>query len=180
MENYKKSLAVGFILMLLVSVGCAPTYTYKSIPVSQKLDTEVFSANFEPVKRNGEKFYSLFKLTVINKSKMPLEIDWNKTLYLHGKTKQGGFVFKGIEPENVKNKAVPSDLIDPEQTFVKEISPLSKVALAQRKDKTAGNSEPGLYAGILPPGKNGIYLVLRQGSNAIKKIISVEIKKEQE
>ncbi len=177
---FKSILKAMLVVTGLAFLGCATTaaYFHTSTPASKTIETQVFSASFEPLKNNSN-FFSVFNLKITNKTDHILEIDWNKTIYFHNKKNLGNFVFKGITPSDVKARSVPNETIQATASFSKKISPLSKVALAQRKDFTAINKESGLYAGLLPEGLNSILIAINNNGEIIKKTISVVIKEEE-
>jgi len=176
---FKTILKTVLVFASLAFLGCATTTTYfhTSTPASKTIETQVLSASFEPLK-NDSNFFSMFMLNITNKTDHILEIDWNKTIYFHNKKNLGNFVFEGITPSDVKARSVPSESIQANASFSKKISPLSKIALAGRKDLTAINKESGLYAGLLPEGLNSILIAINNNGEIIKKTISVVIKEE--
>ncbi len=169
---------VKILIPMLVLGGCsAATYEYTSSPVTGSLSTPLFQAEFTPEKNKAD-YFTWFQLDVKNLSNATIEIDWNQTAYLLGGKNLGRFVWAGIEPSTVKEGTIPNDVIEPGQTFSKEISPLAKVAMAQRSDYGAGKDKPGLYGGILPPGENGILLAVKANGQLIRKKLIVVITEE--
>lgn len=172
------SVLVKIVVPVLILAGCsAATYEYTSTPVSQTLGTDLFRAGFTPEKTSAN-FFSRFLLEVENLSAAPIEIDWNRTVYILNGKNRGLFVWEGIDPESVKNKTVPKTSILPGQTISKKILPLAKIAMAQLGDHVAGKDKPGLYGGILPPGKNSIRLAITANGKLDHRILSVVIVEE--
>ncbi len=171
-----RTLILFFIVF--IGVGCTSVkYFHTSTPVLKTIEDPFFTASIELIK-NDSNFFSLFKLTIDNKTDSDLEIDWNKTRYYHNKKNLGGFVFEGIEPSSVKNGTIPNEIIAPKTQFSRQIAPFAKIAMAQRKDFSAIDGKSGLYAGLLPEGQNSIYLVMNHKGKTIKKVISVVVKEE--
>ncbi len=180
-NSYLVKILIPNVLVVLIAmllVGCsAATYEYTSSPVAQSLSTPLFQAAFTPEKDSAA-YFTWFQLDVKNLSDAVIEIDWNQTSYLLDGKNQGRFVWAGIEPSTVKEGTIPNDAIEPGQTFSKEISPLAKVAMAQRSDYGAGKDKPGLYGGILPPGENGILLAISANGQLLRKKLVVMITEE--
>ncbi len=168
--------AIGIIVtMMLGGLGCsAAVYEYASSPVSKTIETQAFTASFAPA-REDARYFSSFMLEIENKSDESIEIDWNKTLYIYDEKNRGGFVFKGIEPTQVREKRIPNEVIPPRTRFSRRLFPLAKIAMAERKDYSAGKDKPGLYGGKLSPGENSILLSIQSQGQLIRKKISVVI-----
>lgn len=165
----------GIVILMLASLGCsAVVYEYASSPVSKRIETQVFIASVTPGKEDTH-YFSFFTLDIENKSDTDIEIDWNKTRYLHDGKNRGGFVFAGIEPARVREQSIPNEVIRPKTQFSKQIFPLAKIALAERKDYSAGKDKPGLYGGKLPNGENSILLAIQSNGQLIRKKISIVI-----
>ena len=163
-------LGVGFALFW--GIGCAPTLISVSSPEFQTADNSYYSAQFEPLSE-GKNFFDRFRLKVVNKTPKDLEIDWNKTRYLYNGHDLGIFVFKGIQPKDIKNATIPPDIIPSGHTFSKEISPLKLIAREPLSGKglNAGKITPGL----IPDGESGILLFIRQNDTPVKEKMTVKI-----
>jgi len=168
--------ATGIIItMMLAGFGCsAVVYEYASSPASKTIETSIFTASFAPVKDDAS-YFSSFVLEIDNRSDGSIEIDWNKTLYIHDEKNRGGFVFQGIEPTLVGEVRIPNEVSLPQSRFSRQLFPIAKIALAQRKDYSAGKDKPGIYGGRLPPGENSILLSIQADGKLIRKKISVVI-----
>ena len=176
MKYISVRITIGFIAsLMLAGFGCsAVVYEYVSNPLIKRVETQIFSASFTPAKDDAG-YFSSFILEVENKLDTNIEIDWNKTRYIHDEKNRGGFVFEGIEPTQVREKSIPNDVILPKTRFSKQIFPLAKIALAQKKDHTAGKDKPGLYGGKLPTGENSILLSIQGPGQSTRKKISIVI-----
>lgn len=174
------SLMIKVLVPALILAGCsAVTYKYDSRPASGQVEADLFRITFTPEK-GEDVYYSWFQLDVENLSGSPIEIDWSRTAYVLDGKNRGPFVWEGIEPQQVKDRTVPPSTVAPGQKFSLEISPLAKVAIAHRSDYSAGKDKPGLYGGILPPGENGIVLVIRVDGQLVRKKLAVTITEERE
>ena len=174
----KKLIFLLVMIPLLMLAGCtAATYEYTSTPVAGNVSTQAFEAAFTPEK-TGRDYFNRFRVDIKNVSDSPLEIDWNKTAYLLNGKNRGRFVWDGIEPATVKEGKIPFDVVAPGQSFSRVIVPLSKLAIAQRKDHRAGKDKAGLYGGILPSGENGILLAVKNGGKTVVKKMTVVIAEE--
>ena len=142
-------LAIIMGLTLVSGIGCAPTKVWLSQPAMQSADNAYYETSFEPLKRN-DRYFASFRLTVTNKTGKPMEIDWNKTVYLFNGRPNGVFVFKGMKPEDIKKGTVPPDIIPARDRFSREISPLKLIARAQIVSRSYDAGE--IKAGIIPNG----------------------------
>jgi hypothetical protein len=172
----KKTTALSIILIFLVLGGCtpAPIKTWTSSPKIQTAGNQYYKVELEPVK-NDYAFFEMFRLTVENKTDYSLEIDWNKTRYIFNDRAGGVFVFKGINPEDIKNLTIPADTVPPGAKFSKKISPAKLVAFAPLRDRTDSAAKSGFSPGVIPEGKNGMYLVIRTPEQEIREKIVLNI-----
>jgi hypothetical protein len=93
--------------------GCAPTRTWVSSPKFQSADNATFAARFTPLRSSGE-FINGFLLEVKNKTRQPLDIDWNSSRYLYNQKPSGRFAFEGVTEKNINNP--PPDTVPAEAT----------------------------------------------------------------
>jgi hypothetical protein len=161
-----------FIVTLTIAAGCAPTLVSISTPQIQTVDNSHYTAQFEPL-AEGKNYFDSFRLKLVNKTGKNLEIDWNKTRYIYNGRDIGVFVFKGIQPENIKNSTIPPDTIPAGQTFTKDISPLKLLA---REPVTGRGLNAGkITSGPIPTGESSIFLFIKQNGNTIKEKMTVKI-----
>ncbi len=172
MKIRKIGLCIVFLLVYLI--GCAPIKTWTSSPEIQTAGNQYYKVELEPVK-NDHAFFEMFRLTVENKTDNNLEIDWNKTRYIFSGRASGVFVFKGINPEDIKNLTIPADTVPPGAKLSKEIAPARLVAVAPIRDRSVGAVKSGFSPGVLPEGKNGIYLVIRTPEQEMRVNITLNI-----
>jgi hypothetical protein len=165
-------------LALVTASGCAAPKTWVSSPEIETVSNPYYQAEFEPLKR-GHEFFVSFLLSITNKTDKDLEIDWNKTRYIHNGRGYSGFVFEGIDPADVRNSTIPPDIIPVRGKFSKVISPYRLLAGAPLRDQSISESTIG--AGILSDGENGIVLVVRQNGKEIVEnmMVTIEGKKVQ-
>ena len=158
-------------IVLIIGPGCVPAKkAWVSHPAFQSVHNAYYNARIEPLTRDHDFFVS-FRLMVNNKTDKNIEIDWNKTRYIHDGQTLGRFVFKGIKPEDVKNATIPSDTILAGGFFSREIMPDNLWTHTPTSDRSEGIEADGQHR-ILPNGENGILLVVRQnGKELIEKII---------
>ncbi len=172
MNNTKKiGLIVMFGFALTLGMGCAPTIIQVSTPAIETAENPYYETQFEPLTRETRVFVS-FRLTIINRTDRNLEIDWNKTHYIHNNRSLGIFVFKGIRPRDIKDLAIPPDIVPARGTFSKEISPFRLIGRAPFRE---GINEPSISPGPVPTGQSGILLVVRQNGNEIRAKVKVSI-----
>jgi hypothetical protein len=161
-------------LATLFLFGCAPTRKWISSPEFQSADNATYSAHFTPLKGSGQ-FIGEFRLEVKNKTRQALEIDWNNTRYLYNQAPSGRFAFEGITEKNINNP--PSDVVPPEGTLQKIISPVNLIAWRRGPGFI---NQPAFSAGPVPEGQNGILLVVRQNGKEIheKMVVTIKVKVE--
>jgi len=160
----------GFALM--IGIGCAVQKVWVSSPTIQTASNSYYEAQLEPLTKDY-RFFVSFRLTITNKTDKDLEIDWNKTRYIYNGRSNGGLIFEGIKPEDIKNLTIPADIIPAGHTFSKEISPFILLARAPIRERI--ESEPAISFGIMPTGENGIMLVVRLNGKEIVEKMSVNI-----
>ena len=161
-----------FGFTLTIATGCAPTLISISTPEIQTVENSYYTTQFEPLAED-KNYFDSFRLKVVNKTRKDLEIDWNKTRYIYNGRDIGVFVFKGIEPENIKSLTIPPDTIPAGQSFTKDISPFKLLA---REPLTGKGAKAGkITTGPIPNGENGIFLFIRQNGNTIKEKMAVKI-----
>ena len=172
----RASIKIVFIIMfgftLTITSGCAPTLVSISTPEIQTVENSYYSAQFQPLSE-GKNFFDSFRLSITNKTSNDLQIDWTKTRYLYNGRDLGIFVFKGIQPKDIKNLTIPPDIIPSGQSFSKEISPLKLIAREPLtgRGRNAGKITPGL----IPSGESGILLFIKQNDTPIKEKMAVKI-----
>jgi hypothetical protein len=120
-----------------------------------------------------------FRLSITNRTRKNLEIDWNKTRYIHNGRTRGRFVFKGIKPEDIRDSTIPPDAILAGVPFSKVISPFKMLARPPLRDPGVEATESTIYPGILPTGENGILLVIRQNGKEVVQKITLTIVEQQ-
>ncbi len=164
------------ILSLMLITGCVASPTWISRPAIQSTDEAAFKVRLEPIARD-KNYFVAFRLTVFNKTANPLTIDWNKTRYIHNDRNNGGFVSEGIDPQLMKQAALPLEIIPAGQTITKEIMPYKLLARAPIRDKNLNTGWRGIVPGIIPEGQNGAALMMRCNDQPVRFKISVNIEK---
>jgi hypothetical protein len=158
----------------LVWAGCTlpKKYIYNSRPMVQKVSNAAFDASIEPFKENNP-YYVGFRLKVKNKTSAPLEINWNKTSYVHNGTDRGKLVFRGIKAETVQS-GIPNDIVPAQGELLKHISPLVMVGFTPVR-YSPGPGHPTFVPGALPRGENGVALFVEQSTDEFREVLSVRI-----
>ena len=163
------------IVFTALMLGCAAQKkqrVYRSVPPVQKMSNAVFDAQIESLKLDNP-FYVSFQLTIKNKSAVPLAIDWNETHYLHNGKDLGVFVYRGIDPDKVK-EGLANEMIPAMGEFSRRISPWRTLAF-MRRGETPPDGKSHFYPGILPNGTNTVRLVMRQEDNVWRESLSVKL-----
>jgi hypothetical protein len=158
--------------VVMIATGCAPTMTWISRPEVQTSANPVYEVRLEPL-TEGQPFYTVFRVTVTNKTDKDLKIDWNRTRYIRDGKGLGTFVYRGVKAEDYQNGTIPLDVVGPKKTFSRAVAPLRLVTFARVRERV-GEGE-GFSPGILPDGENGMALVVVQDGKDIVERLSVEI-----
>ena len=103
-------------------------------------------------------------------------VDWQATRYLHDGKPNGRFMFEGISADTIRN-ALPTETVAPGGRLQRQIWPIQLVAMAPYRDPNVKAESSGFSRGVLPPGRNGIRLVLRSGTKPLVETLSVVIGK---
>lgn len=158
---------MGFLFLL---AGCAGTKTWVSTPQVQTVRTPDFTAAFTPL--TGDKpYFNFFRLEIANHAEGELNLDWNASRYLYGGQLSGGFVYRGIQKENIHDP--PPDVIAGGGRLVREIAPLRWIAW--RGGKPGYKDRESFSTGPLPEGRHGILLVVRQNGKVFRETLTVDI-----
>jgi hypothetical protein len=173
----KTSIVVLIVVFAGILTGCASTNVWLSAPEKHEVTRADYAVTFEPIKKD-KAFFSLFRLSITNKSDTALEVDWNKTRYLFNGKPNGPFVFKGVDPENVKNLTIPANTIPAGGHLTMNIAPFRLIAWSPVRDEGRFTNEAAIAAGYIPPGVSGISLVLLKDgkSEALKMTVTIRKK----
>ena len=176
----KKAMRISFTIIIslgiMLGIGCATRGQWMSTPAIQSSGNPYFDVKLEPLS-SGHAFFVSFNLIVRNKTDKKIEIDWNTSRYFRKDYSYGGFVFKGMKPEDIINSTIPPDIIPAMGTLYKRISPYKLLTRTPIVGRGGALDESGISPGVLPEGKNGVLLVVTQDGKAVIERISVEIKK---
>jgi hypothetical protein len=159
-------------------MGCAGSAgIWSSDPTFEQVENPYFLAKVEP-KMDKKGLYVAFHLEVTNKSNEYLAIDWSETQYLFQGKKAGELVFAGIDFKEVSKYKARLEKIIPGQTIVKEVGPISFAAVTPSQNKSAKLKQSQISFGPLPPGYNGIQLVVRTVDKAIVEHLQIKLSKQ--
>jgi len=151
------SLAVGVMLL----AGCHPAfkkYDYAITPTSAHEKAENYTITVAPLIANDK--FTGFILNIENTSDAPVEIDWNKTLFIQGGQTNGGFIYEGIVYAERNNPRLP-DVVLPHSAMNKEISP-SNLVIYSAPYRYNGILIPGGWRkGTIGSGNHGVYVTIR-------------------
>lgn len=163
------------LLMLTVILSCSARSKFisKSDPEIATLDRKAYLVEVSAIK-NDFVHHNMFQLTLSNKGRMPLSIDWNQSRWFINGKDGGKFVFKGINPGDIKENNVKDTQVQPGQVQKMEIAPLRLIAWIPLKYKT-DRSGRSISAGMLPKGIHGIHLVLKQNGKIINEKLNINI-----
>ena len=170
----RKLLMIAVIFSILLFPACNQKRIWVSTPTHQTLNSQSYEVGLEPLKKDAD-FFNWFRLTVVNKTGKDMEIDWNRTRYLHNGKDAGLFVFAGVVPESVKNATIPGAVITAGSTFTRDIAPHKLIAFTPLREQTIDTEQNNIIAGLIPAGENGIFLVILQDGKSARVRIAVNI-----
>ena len=154
----KSAVYATVVILAAVLFGCA------GAPVHWRANPETLSARadgtditLEAIKQ-GNAFYSAFRLTITNGSNTAVTVDWNTSEYRYNEKPGGIFWFEGITAEAIKDKTIPVDKVPPGGSISRVIAPLQLIAITPIKQSK--RQTPSFSAGRLPAGKNDVFLRL--------------------
>lgn len=155
--------AVFVLIMAGFISGCMVTpdmmkYKYTVTPDSLQQETNNYSIKIDPLIYNYQ--FTGFTLIIDNKSDKPVEVDWNKTLFINDGQTSGGFTYEGIVFAERNNPKMP-DIVFPRSRMSKLIYP-SNLVTYNAPSTASGIYIPGGWGKIPIDGGNaGVYLTLR-------------------
>ena len=166
---------IVLVLMAAVIVSCSARAKFisKSDPETAKLDRGDYLIEVSAIKKDFV-HHNMFMLTVSNKGRAPLSIDWNQSGWFINGKEAGRFVFKGIDPADIRENRVSDTIIRPDQSETMEIAPLKLIAWIPLKYKT-DRSGRAISAGMLPKGDHTVHLVLTQNGTTINEKLDITI-----
>ena len=158
--------AIGIFFVILIAIlsiiGCATPNVRMAVRPGV-LYQESYDIVLNPQLNKNSKADS-YLLTINNKTSSNIELDWNKTFWVQKGSASGGFMFDGIPYED-REKPKPPDIILPNTKFEKIIFPNELVVYMIGRYR-------GFFHGLLPAGRNGIYLTLKiDGEEINEKVV---------
>ncbi len=170
----RKLFTVSVIFSILIFPACNQKRIWVSTPAHQTLNSQSYELGLEPLQKDAD-FFNWFRLTVVNKTGKDMEIDWNRTRYIHNGKDAGLFVFAGVVPESVKNATIPGAVITAGSTFTRDIAPHKLIAFTPLREQSIDTEQNNLIAGLIPAGENGIFLVILQDGKSARSRVVVNI-----
>ena len=169
-----KHTVLSVVIFLVLIPGCTKTQMWTSTPQTSVLGKNKYKVHLEAL-RKTHNFFVSFHLEVTNETEKDMRIDWNKTKYILNGRSQDGFVFEGIDPQNISKQTIPDDIVQAGKTFSKEIAPYRLLARAPLRHRERSEGEASIKPGPLPAGENGILLVIYQDDLEITEKVTIKI-----
>ncbi len=157
---------VLFISFYVFGCGGAPSkqFVWHSSPNNPTVENDYFRAQIVPSSCTQWGCRG-FALTLFNLTESNLELNWNKTLYVHNNQTSGGFMFEGVVYRERNNPKSP-DIIFSKGVLRKEIFPNNLVDFSS-----------GKYGGWrhqpLPEGENGVFVTISVNGREISEKVSL-------
>jgi len=151
-----------------------PVVLYSSNPEVQRASNDYFVAELKPQLKEGQGFFTTFRLVLTNKTKKELNLDWENTFYLLNSSEKGRFLWEGVTWDGLKEmRGQPLVPIAAGDTLTAVIFP------KQLLGRSSGAAPGGVQytQGALPEGENGIGLVVIQNGTVIREKMVVTISK---
>ena len=168
-------LIVIAVVAVTVLIGCATgprhRFIWKSDPEVRSVSNEYFDAKLTPVFVENQGYVG-FALEIKNKTEKNIEVNWNKTLFIHQGQTSGGFMFPGSVYAERNNPKLP-DVVFPNVFFEKGLMP-SNLAYFSRTHPI-GYDAPGWYHRSMSPGANGVYLTVIVDGKEINETLTVNL-----
>lgn len=169
----KGATALAVLLMAAVVIGCAgKTVVWRAAPATVSARAADAEVTMAPL-RQGNPFYTAFRLTIVNNGSTAVSVDWNGSEYRINDRPGGALWFNGITAQAIKEKSIPVDTVAPGDSLSRVVAPLQLIAIAPLKTNTRDASS--FSAGQLPAGNNGVRLVLIRGNAAHTVFLPVTI-----
>lgn len=142
----------------VAAAGCAGTsVTWHAVPDSVNASIDGVALTMVPL-RQGNPFYSAFRLTVTNSGHRPVAVDWNRCEYRLDDRPGGRLWFKGLSEDAIREGRMPVDKVLPGESLSRVVAPIRLVAITPIRDST--RNLPAFSPGRLPAGKNAIRVTL--------------------
>jgi hypothetical protein len=164
---FRKAMIVMLPILFIAATGCAPRYVWKTEPNVIERSNSTFEARISPIFIVDG--YKGFVLTVHNKTSKEIKIDWEKTQYLQNEKASGGFLFAEMREGGMKKEF---ESIASYSTVSKEIFPGSLGYYSAIAKSTVYNP--------MPPGENGVLLVVRVNGTEVEERLNLKILQEKE
>ena len=166
----RKIILVLFVCSLVWACASAKR-SYMSEPAAATFSNESFDVSLKPVFRDGRSnpaaHVKSFKLTIVNKTDKPIELVWDRTSYLQGDARRGGFTHHGIPYKDKDLSRSPTE-IAPGSTFSRSIFPS---VLIQYTGPYSDWELPDMK-----PGQHGAMVTIRVGERETCAKLAVTIK----
>ena len=147
---------------------------YSSDPEVQRASNDYFVAELKPQLKEGQGFFTTFRLVLTNKTNNELNLDWENTFYLLNNQVKGRLLWEGVTWDGLKEiRGQPLVPIAAGETFTAVIFPKQLLGRAS----AAAPRGVQYTQGALPEGENGIDLVVRQNGQVIHEKMVVTISK---
>jgi phospholipid-binding lipoprotein MlaA len=151
-----------------------PVEVYSSNPEVQRASNDYFDAELKPQLKEGQGFFTTFRLVVTNKTNAELNLDWENTFYLLNSREKGRFLWEGVTWDGLKEmRGQPLVPIAAGDTLTAVIFPKQLLGRAS----AAAPRGVEYTQGALPEGENGIDLVVRQNGKVIREKMVFTISK---
>ena len=159
------------LLAFVLWVGCVPTRSvWRSEPETRKTENEYFGASLSAYcEKTG---CPGFILSLENKSRHDIEVDWGKSVYLKNGVANGGFQFEGIILKDRKSHN-PVETVVAYGLLTNKIVPemlTSKKTVPELLMQPSNAPQP-----YMEPGEHGIRLVVRADGKEISENLVINI-----
>lgn len=151
-----------FAMTGLILSACVPTMSdsrrYTATPEKAVHESAEYALTLTPNLTAGK--ITTFTLDIDNRSEKPIEIDWNKTLFVRDGQTSGGFIYEGIIYADRNNPRFP-DIVFPNAKFSKVISPSNLVDYIPPTNNSGIVTPGGWISRNIPAGASGAYVTIR-------------------
>lgn len=161
------------VLAMLVLTACIPMpqldkYSYTFNPETATETMPFCKVTLEPNAYNKQ--LHGFILSIENTSTEPIEVDWNKSLFIQNGQTNGGFMFEGIIIADRNNPRMP-DIVLPGLGFKKMITP----NVSAHYDPPNQYSRGGWVNYPLTGGNQGAYITMKHNGKETGVKLAIDV-----
>ena len=155
----------ALLLFLGANIALAQAWTYKTAMLEVAI--RGVDVLFTPQNEHMDQPYSCFKISVLNKTRAPLNVHWEAAEWQYNGVKKGSFLFTGVITGDMNVYEPESILVGPGRTVVRYMVPLALVKKNTSSDEVI--PQP------LSSGEHVLFLPIEQAGHTHLQTNTVQI-----